>query len=336
MALADEIAEQPAIAAQLLERRPEMAAISGRLRGRFDRVELVGRGSSGNVATFGQYLFATRLRMPASIAAPSVVTLYGSIAARRRDLVIAISQSGASPDVAQFVETAHRDGACTLAITNDGASQLAQAAELTFELEAGTESAVAATKTYTASLLALVLLAGELGSGSEGVSSLPSLLEEALETREQVVNAAAEYAWMDRCAIVGRGYGYATAREWALKLQELAQVAAIPFSAADFRHGPIALLDRGFPLLAIVSRDAAGRDVEGLLDEAHPIPGLAALELSAAPHHWPRSLTYPRSQPELDPITSAIPAQCFAAALAELRGLDPDAPRGLAKVTRTT
>lgn len=336
MALADEIAEQPAVAAQLLNRRPEIAAIADRLRGNFDRVVLVGRGSSGNAAIFGQYLFATRLRTPASVAAPSVVTLCGSIAARRGDLVIAISQSGASPDVARFVESARESGASTLAVTNDGASPLAQAAELAFELGAGNELAVAATKTYTASLLALVLLADELCCEAGDFSGLPALLEEALRTRERVAHLAADYAWMDRCAVVGRGYGYATAKEWALKLQELAQVAAIPFSAADFRHGPIALLERGFPLLAISSDDAAGADVDDLVREAHPIPGFTVLELSAEARFWPRSLTYPKSQPKLDPITSVIPAQWFAVALAERRGLDPDAPRGLAKVTRTT
>ena len=344
MALRDEILEQPAAAARLLDAAPQafagIAAVVARRRPRF--VVICARGSSDNAALYGQYLFAVRNRMPVALATPSAITLFGASPDMSEALVIGISQSGRSPDILAVVDEARRQGAPTVAITNDPASPLAGTAEHTIDLRAGPERATAATKTYTTQLLAAALISFALDEPSEEeraeIASVPDLVAAALSVEPQASDIAAALPTLARAVVLGRGYDYATAREWALKLQELAQVLAIPFSTADFEHGPIALADPGLAVLAVAPAGPeldAQREVLDRLRDRHG-SDIVIISDSDAARSLGRGLAMPTGVPRwLTPVVAIIPGQFFAYYLAVARGLDPDNPRTIRKVTET-
>lgn len=348
MSLHEEILEQPdALRRQLAAPSPGLEALAARLRtDPVDTVVIAARGTSDHAAIYAQYVLGVRNGLSVGLATPSIVSLYGAEPRVGRSLVVGISQSGASPDIVSVVAAARRQGAPTLAITNDPASPLAREADQVLDLAAGPELAIAATKTYTTSLLALARLSVALDpdpAADGAVATVPDAVAAALgleSTVESIARAlAAEAGGFDRCVIVGRGYEYATAREWALKLKELARIFADPYSSADFRHGPIALVHPGIPVLVLAPvgvasdgqlellRDLRERDVETVVASDDP----EALTLG----RW--SIPIPASVPEwLRPIVSIVPAQLFAYHATLARGLDPDAPRYISKVTRTT
>ena len=193
--------------------------------------------------------------MIVALAAPSTITLYGARPNMADALVVGISQSGRSPDIVAVVEEARRQGALTVALTNDADSPLAETADHVVDLRAGPELATAATKTYTTELLAAALLSTALDPPSPqetaDLAGLPALMSAALAAEPHARDLAAAHAERQRAVVLGRGYSYASAREWALKLQEMALVAAMPYSAADFEHGPLALAEPGLPVLAV-------------------------------------------------------------------------------------
>ena len=277
-----------------------------------------------------------------ALAAPSILSVYGVEPRFERSLVIGISQSGASPDVVGVLAAARRQGAPTIAITNDRRSALARAAEHLIDLQAGPERAIAATKTYTTSLLAIARLSAALGDDPAAAGELdgvPDAIEEALAVEPEVAALAADLAAIDRCVVLGRGYEYATAREWGLKLKELAQVFADPYSAADFQHGPVALLEPGVPVLAILPDGPAAAGMTELLGGLRRDHGAEVIVLSDSAtgrSAGSRSIAMPAGVPEwLRPIVSIVPAQLFAYHLTRAKGLDPEQPRNLRKVTLT-
>ena len=253
--------------------------------------------------------------------------------------MLGISQSGRSPDVVAVLEAARAQGALTVAITNDRASELAAAAEHVVELSAGPERAVAATKTYLAEIALLAMLSaaldGEPASARE-LRAIPGALTEALSQEATVAALAQAWAAESRCAVLARGFHYATAREWALKLKELAYVLADPYSGADFQHGPIALVGPGFPVLAVATAGPALEDMRGLLTRLRD-DGARLLVLSDVDDLLALGdgVALPRVPEWLSPLVAIIPAQLFAYHLALARGLDPEAPRNLRKVTLT-
>ncbi|MGZ8501592.1 MAG: SIS domain-containing protein [Candidatus Limnocylindrales bacterium] len=343
MGLRDEILEQPAVAErQLASSRDVIAALVARLRAEpIDSVVIAARGSSDHAAIYAQYLLGTVHRLPVALAAPSIVSLYGVVPRFARSLVVGISQSGASPDIVGVVEGGRRQNVPTLAITNDPASPLAAAAEYVIALDAGPERAIAATKTYTTSLLAIARLSAALRDEPDSLASVarvPAAIALALAVEPEVERIAGEMAEVDRCVVLGRGYEYATAREWALKLKELARVFADPYSSADFQHGPVALVEPGVPVLAVVPEGFASAGLVELLGHLRD-RGADVLILSdsaAIRASGRRSVALPADVPEwLRPIVSIVPAQLFAYHLTRARGLDPEAPRNLTKVTRT-
>lgn len=351
MSLRDEILEQPAAARrQLTASTDALEAIAARLRALPPAsVVVAARGTSDHAAIFAQYVLGTRNGLSVGLAAPSVQSLYGAHPDVRASLVVGISQSGASPDIVGVVESAAAQGAQTVAITNDPSSPLASAAEFVLDLAAGPELAVAATKTYTTTLLALARLSMALDTApgfpaptipgaARDLDAIPAALQSALAVEPEVAALAGELASMDRCVVVGRGYEYATAREWALKLKELAQVFADPYSSADFRHGPIAVVRPGIPVLVLAPSGAAAEGQEQLLrdlrDAGVDTLVVSDVEATRALGRWGIALP-PRLPEWLRPIVSIVPAQLFALHLTLARGLDPEAPRGLAKVTRT-
>ncbi|HEX5012845.1 MAG TPA: SIS domain-containing protein [Candidatus Limnocylindrales bacterium] len=350
MSLASEIDEQPAVAARLLgPGGAAIEAIADRLAPRLgdrevDGVVIAARGSSDHAAIYAQYLFGARLRLPVALATPSLLSIYGVEPRLDRSLVIGVSQSGRSPDIVGVVAAARRQGGPTIAITNDPVSDLAAAAEHTIDLGAGPELAVAATKTYTAELVAIAVLVTALGGATAdehaALAGIPDAVAAALGTAPEAESLARHIAatGRDRLIVVGRGYEYATARELALKLKELARVAADPYSAADFLHGPLALAEPGHPMLVVAPSGAAAHDIDELIARLRDLE-VELLVLSDRQEVialGPAGIQLPAGVPDwLMPIVSIVPGQLLARHLAIARGLDPEAPRWIGKVTLT-
>ena len=337
-----EIAEQPAALEQTIRREGRrIARFTARLRERGVRlVVLVARGSSDNAALFGRYLIEVTTGIPVSLAAPSVHTLYRAKLDLRDALVVGVSQSGEGADVNVVLESARRAGATTLAITNERGSSMTEVADETFHIHAGRERSVAATKTYTGQLMVFYMLARGLGwrGRAADLERIPALAERALETRPAVEEAVERYAFMERCVVVGRGLNYANAYELAIKLMETCYVVAERFSSADFLHGPIAIVERHFPVFLFAPPGPTMKGSRELLGKLAALGAETVVVSSerAALRAATRGLAVPdRVEEVLSPIPYIIPAQLFAALLARTKGLDPDRPRSLAKVTRT-
>jgi len=344
MGLREEIFEQPEAMARLLEQQTApVAEMAARINGRGIRwTYLAARGSSDYAGLYAKYLWGAINRMPMALAAPSLFGVYRKPPEIADALVVGISQSGQSPDVVGVLREGRRQGALTLAITNDPSSPLAEAAELVIDTVTGPEKAVAATKTYTAQLVAVAMLSAAL-SGDQNqldwLHRLPSLAEEALELEGSIAAAAERYRYMEQCVVLGRGFNYATAHEWAIKLKELAYVAAEPYSSADFQHGPVALATRGFPVFAVVPGGEVFDNVTTLLRELVGELGVELLVVSneqSALDLAHTAVPLPKDLPEwLSPIPAIIPAQLFCYHLTRAKGYDTEQPRGLTKVTLT-
>ena len=344
MGLREEILEQPAAIGRLLDSAPAaFAPISAAVRSRRPRfVVIAARGTSDNAGIYAQYLLAIRNGLTVALAAPSTVTLYGARPNMAESLVVGISQSGRSPDIVAVVEEARRQGALTIALTNDPDSTLAEIAHHVIDLRAGPELATAATKTYTTELLAAALLSTALDppspSESADLARLPALLTEALTAEPHARDLAAAHADRQRAVVLGRGYSYPSAREWALKLQEMALVAAMSYSAADFEHGPLALAEPGLPVLAVAP---SGPELDAQIDlltrlkQDHGARLLVVSDASAA-RDIDEGLALPAGIPPwLAPIVEIVPAQLYAYHLTVARGLNPDHPRSISKITET-
>jgi len=339
--LESEIREQPETIARLVA-DPMFATVAAAIREAAPHsVMIAARGTSDNAARYAQYLFGVQFGLPVALATPSVTTLYGKTIQYHDTLVIGISQSGTGTDVTQMVADATAQGALTLAITNDPHSPLAKAAKYCLALGVGQERSVAATKTYTAQLTALAALTAHWAGDAEliaALAQLPNWLAGVADHAEQIANRAERFRFMSHCVVLGRGYNYATAFELALKLTELTYVVAEPYSSADFRHGPKALIEVDFPVIAIVPSGAAYADTLDLIQEISSrgadLTVISdkdeALDLAALP------IKLPANVPEwLSPIVSIVPGQWLAMSVAAAKGLPLDAPRSLNKITIT-
>jgi glucosamine--fructose-6-phosphate aminotransferase (isomerizing) len=349
MALIDEIRAQPSVVPRFLRESGESVDAACRAIREADptHVVIAARGTSDHAAIYAQYALGVHARLSVGLATPSVQSLYGVEPRMDGALVIGISQSGASPDIVGVVAAARRQNAVALAITNTPESDLAAVASHVIDLRAGPERAVAATKTYSATLVALAALTAGLAEGraDDGadlagqLAGLPAALATVLETEDEVRRIAADQAGMDRCVVLGRGYHYATAREWALKLKELGYVLADPYSAADFRHGPLALIEAGFPALVVAPSGATAADMGAIIERVGGDLGATVLVVSddadlRARGAW--SVALPGSVPEwLMPIVAIVPGQLHALHVTLTKGRDPESPRSIGKVTRT-
>jgi glucosamine--fructose-6-phosphate aminotransferase (isomerizing) len=337
-----EVREQPQALLRLLEHEPEFDSVSRALAERApSAVRLVGHGTSDAAATYGTYAFGLLPGLTALRDTISLTVYYGATFDLSDSVVIALSQSGRTPDVVDYVARTRKRGALTIAVTNEPKSELAAAAEATIPLSAGPERSVAASKTYMNQLAALALLAGgAAGRGkeiAEGLRAVAQLLADALGPLEQKVSApAVAFAYVGRMYVIGRGLEFATAREVALKLTETCRVAAEPLTATDLAHGPVAALDSLFPVWAIASHDES---LPAVIDGVARVraagatvvaSGTAAGEIEGAAYRLP---VPDPPNPVLSPLLSVLPGQLFAAALARAKGLDPDHPEGLTKVT---
>ena len=336
-----EAQQAPAVVEQALrENKGEMELLGTFLRRHTPPFVLtVARGSSDHAALYGKYLIESLLGVVCSSAIPSVHTVYGQRLALGRALLIAISQSGQSPDLIEVTRQARRDGALTLALVNQENSPLAQVAEVVLPLWAGPEEAVAATKSYLATLASLAQLVAAWAEDK--------VLKEALAMLPEAMYKAAYVSWQagiealvgaDNGLVVGRGYAFAVAHELALKLKETSAFHAEALSGAELLHGPLALVEPDFPLLVLVPRDKPLPSMVALLENLRAKGGhllvvsseAEALELAHTPLLLPIKL-----HPVLDSILLAQAFYPFAAELAVARGFNPDAPRNLSKVTRT-
>ncbi len=337
-----EIREQPAALRRLAADRQGIEDVAREIRERgITTVRLVGHGSSDNAASLGVYAFSLLPRWTSLRDSISLAVYYGGKLDLSGSVVLALSQSGRTPDVLEYVARSRAHGAFTVAITNEVDAELAAAADAVISLSAGPERAVAATKTYVNQIAALALLAGACaGRGAdltEACLRTADLAETAIAALQgAAAEAAHSFAHVERMYVVGRGIAYSAAREIALKLTETCRVAAEGLTATDLAHGPVAALDPQFPVWAVASQDellpmvkdasararqagatlVASGDAAGAIDDA-----AFRLPVPAAPN------------PLLAPVLSMVPGQLFTWALADLKGLDPDRPTGLTKVT---
>ena len=305
-------------------------------------IVLCARGTSDNAARFGRYLLEISTGIPVSLAAASVYTLYDARVNLRDALVLAISQSGESTDTNLVLTRAREQGALTIGITNEPRSTLAQLAEHVLLVRARREKSVAATKTYTGQVLLLYLLAWALGGRIRiaDLERLPERVHAALGLEPEIAGLAERYRFMDHAVVVGRGFNYANAFEFALKLMETCYVVAERFSSADFLHGPIALVEPNFPVFLFAPCGVTWPSIGEMLDKLRGLKAETVVICDRgnreAEAKATRAIRLPRKLGELfTPIPYIVPAQIFAASLAAVKGLDPDRPRTLSKVTQT-
>jgi glucosamine--fructose-6-phosphate aminotransferase (isomerizing) len=343
----EEIFEQPAALERTL--RTAVSGVAGLrkiLRAKSPSlVMIVARGTSDNAAQFGRYLIEITTGIPVSLGAASVFTLYGSAMRLKDALVVGISQSGESTDTNAVLGNARENGAITVGLTNEAGSAMAGIAEYPILLDAGRETSVAATKTYTCELLAMYLIAWALGASFEieDLGSIPAMVESALTVSAATQEKARRYAGLTRAMTVGRGLNYANALEFGLKLMETCYVSTDRFSSADLMHGPIALIEADFPVFLFAPGGPTQPSMLALLDR---LRGLKAETLTITDDttgiaDGPDSIVLPLRYAATSPadlytaIPYIVPGQLFAAHLAVVKGLDPDSPRTLSKITRT-
>ena len=343
MSLHTEILEQPERLGSLLEdQRQAVIKIADIVRARSIKyVFLAARGTSDNAGRYADYLWGAFNHLPMALATPSLFTYYQQPPNLQDALVVAISQSGMSPDIISVVDEGKKQNCLTLAITNQPDSPLAKAADLVLDIQAGAEKAVAATKTYTSELMIIAMLSVALEGDNDAwkqLGKVPRLAEQVLKHDARIRQMSERFRYMRECVVLGRGFNYATAFEWALKLKELTYVVAEPYSSADFQHGPIAMVEGGFPVLAVAPRGKVFDTMLNMLDKLRKEHAAElviisnakeALSLAQSPIDLP-------DMPEwVSPLIGIIPGQLFASHLTQVKGYDPEKPRTITKVTET-
>jgi glucosamine--fructose-6-phosphate aminotransferase (isomerizing) len=344
MTLHSEIFEQPERLASLLDQQKQtVLEIASAIQSHnVQYAFLAARGTSDNAGRYANYLWGAHNGIPLALATPSLFTYYQSPPRLQGALVIGVSQSGQSPDIVSVLEEGRKQECLTLAITNEPDSPLAQAADLVLDIQAGEEKAVAATKTYTAELMAIAMISAALSNAEEHWKELASVskwADQTLGLDKEIAQMAQRYRYMSQCVVLGRGFNYATAFEWALKLKELTYVIAEPYSSADFQHGPIAMVEGGFPVLAVAPRGKVQESMQDMLTRLRKQKHAElvvisddedVLGLAQSPIQLP-----PQIPEWLTPLVSIIPAQLFACHLTEVKGYDTETPRSITKVTET-
>lgn len=337
-----EIAEQPgALERTIAAERGKITKLANTLKSRdIDLIVLVARGSSDNAALFGRYLLEITTGIPVSLSAPSVHTIYGARLKLDHALVVGVSQSGEGEDINRVLENARQGGAFTVGITNEPNSTMTRLVDEALFMHGGRERSVAATKTFTGQIVLFYMLASALASGAPvfAYEAIPEYAARALEQKPAILELVQRYVFMENCVVVGRGLAYANAYELALKLMETCYVVAERFSSADFLHGPLAMVERHFPVILFAPPGVMLPGVKNLIERLRELKAdtLAITSDLDAASMCTRSIIMPREIDEfLAPIPYIVPGQLFAALLAEAKGLDPDAPRSLSKVTRT-
>ncbi|CRK61231.1 Glucosamine-6-phosphate deaminase [isomerizing], alternative [Alloactinosynnema sp. L-07] len=330
-----EIDQQPTVLASILDRRSDLVGVAATIAAHRPRFVLfAARGSSDHAAIYAKYLTEVLLGLPAGLVSASTTTLYKAKPDLTDVLYIAVSQSGGSPDLVEATAAARAHGALTVAVTNTPGSPLTESAELNVDIGAGPELAVAATKTYTATLLTLYLLVDAVRGGDAAAAAGIGEVASAALAAEGVDAAVARLRFAERVVCTGRGYSSATAAETALKLAETSYLSARAYSGADLLHGPIAALDATTSVLAVTSAGAGGAAMAEVLDVVRASGADIVAVGSAAAADLPR-IVLPTTAEEIAPVLEILPLQRLALELSLARGRNPDQPRGLSKLTRT-
>jgi glucosamine--fructose-6-phosphate aminotransferase (isomerizing) len=339
MGVLDEIREQPDVIARTLEANQTTAREVAQLADGCSHAVIAGRGTSDNAARYAQYVWGSRNGLSVGLTTPSLFSVYDTPPRLDGALVVGVSQSGQSPDIVSVLEEGRVQGRPTVAITNEPDSPLAEFADVVIDIEAGDEVAVAATKTYTAQLAVIAMISEAMSGRVGSLGGLAGLAADALDREQRAHAVAATRADIEHAAVLGRGVNQATAFEWALKLQELTHIVAQPFSTADFLHGPVAVLEPGYPVLVVAAVGPAIDDVVDVLWRGKEA-GASLVAISNSPmvaEITEDTLTFGSDVEEwLSPIPAIVIGQLFAYYLTLAKGLDPETPRGLRKVTRTT
>ncbi len=336
----EEICEQPVVLEKTIKAEtPKINKLGAFLREKdIDLIVLAARGSSDNASLFGRYLLEITTGIPVSLSAPSVFTLYNAKLNLKRALVIGVSQSGEGVDINTVLESAKNSGAFTLGITNEADSTMAKMTDETLLIHAGREKSVAATKTYTGQMLHFYLLASVLSDKKIEFEKIPDFADRALKLKTEIETLVERYLFMENCVVVGRGINYGNSYEFALKLMETCYVVAERFSSADFFHGPLAIVERRFPVIMFAPNGVTKQSSIDLLKNLRELHA-DSFSITNDREIADLSSLALRMPPEIDeflsPISFIIPAQLFAAFLAKIKGLNPDAPRSLSKVTKT-
>jgi glucosamine--fructose-6-phosphate aminotransferase (isomerizing) len=337
MSLLEEIQEQPDVISHTARVNATPVEQVAALAAGCSHAVIAARGTSDNAGRYAQYVWGTRNGLSVGLTTPSLFSVYDRPPRLDGALVVGISQSGESPDIVSVLEEGRAQNRPTVAITNEPHSPLADVADVVIDLHAGEEKAVAATKTYTAQLTVIAAISQAMTGGNGALDDVPDLVKRALGQSERAADMAAAEADMEHCAVLGRGFNQSTAFEWALKIQELTHAVAQPFSTADFLHGPIAVLEAEYPVLAVAARGPAIDDVIGVLERCRQA-GASLVVIGNDPklHEIGPVLDFdPEVEEWLSPIPAAVIGQLFAYHLTVAKGLDPEQPRGLHKVTRT-
>ena len=344
MKLHSEIFEQPARLENLIKnQRSKVEEIARAISARdIQFAYLAARGTSDNAGRYANYIWGANNGIPMALAAPSLFTYYHKPVRLKNAAVVGISQSGQSPDIISVLQEGKRQSNLTLAITNAPDSPLAKEADFVLDIESGPEQAVAATKTYTGELMSIAMLSAALRGDEtcwQELARVPEWINTVLKQDDSIAQAAQRYRYMQQCVVLGRGFNYATAFEWALKLKELTYIEAEPYSSADFQHGPVAMVEQGFPILAIAPTGCVHDSMVGMLENLKQNLDAElvvisnsdqALRLAQVP------FKIPRDTPEwLSPLVSIAAAQLFACHLTVVKGFNPDQPRTIHKVTET-
>jgi glucosamine--fructose-6-phosphate aminotransferase (isomerizing) len=340
-----EIGQVAATVERILAGADEIEEVASAVRRAAPRwVTIAARGTSDHAAVYAQYLIETQLGLPTGLAKPSVTTLYGATLDWRDGLLVAISQSGRSPDIVAVTEAARTGGALTIAITNDDRSPLAGAAAAVLRCHAGRELAVPATKTYVGELAVVVALVGALRPAT-GLSAALAAVPDALRGAEAATDRWIEgpgapaidlLAGSDRALVVSRGFNLATTLELALKLKETCGLFAEAYSTADFAHGPVILAGPGVPALAIRPDGPLGSEIDEAVATIEARGGRPIIIGGEEVRDRPGALAVPLPASEaISPLTLILPGQLIVEATARRRGVDPDSPVGLGKVTLT-
>src|SRR5260221_671296 len=344
MTLHSEIFEQPVRLASLLDKqKPTVLEIAKTIQARnVQYAFLAARGTSDNAGRYANYLWGAHNQLPLALATPSLFTYYQSPPRLQNALVIGISQSGQSPDIVSVLDEGRKQNCLTLAITNIPDSPLAKAADFVLDIQAGPEKAVAATKTYTSQLMAIAMISAALSGSNDRwaeLASVPVWADQALAQDKEIARMSERFRYMRQCVVLGRGFNYSTAFEWALKLKELTYVSAEPYSSADFQHGPIAMVEGGFPVLAVAPQGKVHDTMKEMLTRLHKQLNVElvlisdvmdAFKLAQSPIQLP-----PQIPKWLTPLVSILPAQLFACHLTTVKGYDTEKPRSITKVTET-
>jgi glucosamine--fructose-6-phosphate aminotransferase (isomerizing) len=341
MSLWSEIMSQPATLATALTSlidpvREAAAWIKG---AGITHAVIAARGTSDNAARYAQYVWGARNRLNVSLTTPSLFSVYHRPPDLVGALVVGISQSGESPDLLAVLTEAKRQGRPTLAVTNSASSPMAKLADRSLDLGVGEETAVAATKSYTGELLSIALLSAAMADDLEQVrgelEQIPSVTAAVLATEKAIRVKAVEFSGHNRCVVIGRGFHHATAYEWALKIAELSYLIAQPFSSADFRHGPMALVEPSLGALAVATQGPLFPELSELLAEIKNAGSQVVVISDAEDCPATHVIAIPAIGEWLSPIPAIVAAQLFTYHLTVARGENPDRPRALRKVTRT-